>query len=98
VLAAPELHAAKPNKAIVKTAPPCRPVDLAAALNRMMDGIDPNIPLTVGSWPDVFEVRRMDDADFAQLSFVGHLKSVAHKRQTAYTPKADLCQACWFVS
>ena len=43
---------------------------------------------------DVFEVRRMDDADFAQLSFFAKLKSRAHKRQTAYTPRADRCQAC----
>src|SRR5262245_48918609 len=43
---------------------------------------------------DVFEVRRMNDADFARLSFLGRLKSRGHKRQTAYTPKADACQAC----
>jgi NAD-dependent dihydropyrimidine dehydrogenase PreA subunit len=43
---------------------------------------------------DVFEVRRIDDADFAKLSFMGKMKSRAHDRQTAYTPKANLCQAC----
>jgi NAD-dependent dihydropyrimidine dehydrogenase PreA subunit len=43
---------------------------------------------------DVFEVGRMNDDDFARLSFFGRLKSLAHKRQTAYTPKANLCQAC----
>ena len=43
---------------------------------------------------DVFEVRRIDDADFAKLSFLGKMKSRAHDRQTAYTPKANLCQAC----
>jgi 4Fe-4S ferredoxin len=42
----------------------------------------------------VFEVRRMDDADFAQLGLLSKLKSVAHGRQTAYTPRADACQAC----
>ena len=42
----------------------------------------------------VFEVRRIDDADFAALSILGKLKSMAHKRQTAYTPKADQCHAC----
>jgi NAD-dependent dihydropyrimidine dehydrogenase PreA subunit len=42
----------------------------------------------------VFEVRRMDDADFVQLGFFAKLKSRAHGRQTAYTPKADACQAC----
>ena len=43
---------------------------------------------------DVFEVRRIDDADFAQLGFLGKLKSRAHGRLTAYTPRADACQAC----
>ena len=43
---------------------------------------------------DVFEVRRIDDADFNALSFVGRLKSRAHRRMTAYTPRADACRAC----
>ena len=43
---------------------------------------------------DVFVVRRIDDADFAQLGVLGKLKSVAHGRKTAYTPNADACQAC----
>jgi 4Fe-4S ferredoxin len=43
---------------------------------------------------DVFEVRRMDDADFEQLSFFGRLKSRAHRRMTAYTPRVDACRAC----
>jgi NAD-dependent dihydropyrimidine dehydrogenase PreA subunit len=43
---------------------------------------------------DVFEVRRIDDADFARLGFFAKLKSRAHGRKTAYTPRADLCQAC----
>jgi NAD-dependent dihydropyrimidine dehydrogenase PreA subunit len=42
----------------------------------------------------VFEVRRIDDADFAKLSFLGKMKSRAHGRKTAYTPNADACQAC----
>ena len=42
----------------------------------------------------VFEVRRIDDADFAKLSFFGKLKSRAHKRQTAYTPREADCRAC----
>jgi len=42
----------------------------------------------------VFEVRRIDDADFARLSFVGRLKSRVHGRLTAYTPAADQCRAC----
>lgn len=43
---------------------------------------------------DVFEVRRIDDDDFAKLSLLGKIKSVAHRRQTAYTPNADACRAC----
>ena len=43
---------------------------------------------------DVFEVRQIDDEDFSRLSFMGKLKSRAHGRLTAYTPKEDLCQAC----
>jgi predicted permease len=39
---------------VVRSALP--PMDMAAALNRMMDGIDPNIPLTVRSWPDVLDL------------------------------------------
>jgi NAD-dependent dihydropyrimidine dehydrogenase PreA subunit len=42
----------------------------------------------------VFEVRRIDDADFAKLGFFEKLKSRAHGRKTAYTPQADACQAC----
>jgi len=43
---------------------------------------------------DVFEVRRIDDGDFARLSFLGRVKSLAHRRQTSYTPGADRCHAC----
>jgi len=43
---------------------------------------------------DVFEVRRIDDADFDALSLLGRLKSRAHKRQTAYAVRADQCRAC----
>ncbi len=43
---------------------------------------------------DVFEVRRIDDADYAALGVLGKLKSLAHKRQTAYTPGESRCQAC----
>ena len=42
----------------------------------------------------VFEVRRIDDADFAPLGLFAKLKSVAHGRNTAYAPKANACQAC----
>jgi len=43
---------------------------------------------------DVFEVRRIDDADFKALGLVSKLKVVAHKRRTAYTPRAQDCHAC----
>lgn len=43
---------------------------------------------------DVFEVRRIHDADYAQLSLLGKLKSRAHGRKTAYMPRADACRAC----
>ncbi len=42
----------------------------------------------------VFEVRRIDGADFAALSIFGKLKSVVHGRQTAYAVGAAQCQAC----
>jgi NAD-dependent dihydropyrimidine dehydrogenase PreA subunit len=42
----------------------------------------------------VFEVRRIDDEDFARLSFLQKMKSRAHGRLSAYTPKADACRAC----
>jgi NAD-dependent dihydropyrimidine dehydrogenase PreA subunit len=43
---------------------------------------------------DVFEVRRIEDADFAKLGLLAKLKSLAHGRKTAYTPHASFCQAC----
>jgi NAD-dependent dihydropyrimidine dehydrogenase PreA subunit len=43
---------------------------------------------------DVFEVGRMEDGDFARLGVFAKLKSLAHRRQTAYTPRASACQAC----
>ena len=42
----------------------------------------------------VFEVRRIDDGDFAQLTLLGKVKSAVHGRQTAYTPKSMDCRAC----
>jgi NAD-dependent dihydropyrimidine dehydrogenase PreA subunit len=43
---------------------------------------------------DVFEVRRMSDVDFVRLPLFARLKSLAHGRRTAYTPRAAKCQAC----
>jgi 4Fe-4S ferredoxin len=42
----------------------------------------------------VFEVARIHDDDFAKLGLLAKLKSVAHGRKTAYTPRASACQAC----
>jgi NAD-dependent dihydropyrimidine dehydrogenase PreA subunit len=42
----------------------------------------------------VFEVTKIQDQDFVQLSLVGKLKSRVHGKLTAYTPNANLCQAC----
>ena len=42
----------------------------------------------------VFEVRHIADEDFRALTFFGRLKSRAHGRRTAYTPRADACRAC----
>ncbi len=42
----------------------------------------------------VFEVRRMNDADFEALGFFQKLRSVVHGRMTAYTPRAADCRAC----
>ena len=42
----------------------------------------------------VFEVRTITSEDFRGLSLLGKLKSVAHRKRTAYTPRADACQAC----
>jgi NAD-dependent dihydropyrimidine dehydrogenase PreA subunit len=42
----------------------------------------------------VFEVRRIEDADFAQLGVFARIKSIAHGRKTAYAPAASACQAC----
>jgi 4Fe-4S ferredoxin len=42
----------------------------------------------------VFEVRRIDDADFARLGILAKVKSIAHGRKTSYTPHVDACRAC----
>ncbi len=43
---------------------------------------------------NVFEVRVIDPADRARLSFFGKLKSAAHGGKTAYTPRAEACESC----
>jgi len=42
----------------------------------------------------VFTVRRMADEDFTKLSVIGKLKSIAHRRRTAYADRIDACHAC----
>jgi NAD-dependent dihydropyrimidine dehydrogenase PreA subunit len=43
---------------------------------------------------DVFEVTRVNDADFGALSLFGKARSLAHKRQAAYAVRAEACHAC----
>ena len=43
---------------------------------------------------DVFEVRRMDMADYETLSRLGKLRSTAHRRMTAYPVRSDACHQC----
>lgn len=42
----------------------------------------------------VFEIVRMERADFEALSLLGKLKSLVHGRMTAATPNAAQCHAC----
>lgn len=42
----------------------------------------------------VFEVRRIDDADYRALSLLGRLKVRAHGMRSSYTPGAADCHAC----
>ena len=42
----------------------------------------------------VFEVRRIERTDFADLDLLAKLRVVAHRRRTAYTPGFDQCRAC----
>lgn len=42
----------------------------------------------------MFEIRRIEETDFAKLGFLAKLKSRVHGRKTAYTPRAADCRAC----
>jgi 4Fe-4S ferredoxin len=42
----------------------------------------------------VFEVRRMEDSEFAQLTAFEKFRSIVHGRKTSYVVKAEACQAC----
>jgi len=43
---------------------------------------------------DVFEVRRIDAADWDALGLLARIKVLVHRRQTAYAPRAASCHAC----
>lgn len=43
---------------------------------------------------DVFEIRRIDDADYRALGPLNRFKLRLHGMQVAYTPRADACRAC----
>jgi len=43
---------------------------------------------------DVFEVRKMADDEYQALPVLARFKVWAHGKNTAYTPRADSCQAC----
>jgi 4Fe-4S ferredoxin len=43
---------------------------------------------------DVFEVTRITDDDYRALPMKSRFKLKVHGMQTAYTPRADQCQAC----
>ena len=42
----------------------------------------------------VFEVRTIDEADYRALALPFRLKLWVHGKRTAYTPRADACEAC----
>ena len=43
---------------------------------------------------NVFEIRRIDDADYANLGVMHRLKLRVHGMKVAYTPNADACRSC----
>ena len=43
---------------------------------------------------DVFEVRAIDENDYKALPFLARIKLRVHGKRTAYTPRAEQCQAC----
>ena len=43
---------------------------------------------------DVFEIRLLEPADRAGLSFVGRLKAWGHGHRQAYVVRGDACRAC----
>lgn len=43
---------------------------------------------------DVFEIRRVDAADYQRLGFFNKFKLRVHGMKVAYTPNADACRSC----
>jgi 4Fe-4S ferredoxin len=43
---------------------------------------------------NVFEIRRIDEADYSELGMLQRLKLRVHGMQVAYAPRADACRAC----
>ncbi len=43
---------------------------------------------------DVFEIRRIDAADYQSLGMLNKFKLRVHGMHVAYTPNADACRAC----
>jgi 4Fe-4S ferredoxin len=43
---------------------------------------------------DVFDIRRIDAADYQQLGTLQRFKLRVHGMKVAYTPNADACRAC----
>lgn len=43
---------------------------------------------------EVFEVGRIDEGEYRALPALVRLKVWVHGKKTAYTPRADACQAC----
>ena len=43
---------------------------------------------------NVFEIRRIDTADYERLGPLQKFKLRVHGMKVAYTPNADACQAC----
>lgn len=43
---------------------------------------------------NVFDVRRIDEADYAALGLVSRLRVTAHRRATAYATRIEDCESC----
>ena len=43
---------------------------------------------------DIFEIRKIEPSDCANLGFLSKLQSRVHGGRVSYTPKPDQCRAC----